>query len=148
MGQNSINTILDIKFIRKIFNFKISILPINSIFGYFWIAFWFISIWTYHIQFFLMGLFCLILSFTDFKHGIQNDMKIPFILSKNNNEKTLTIQDIRDEDLYWEDTEICSGNAILPEGIIEKGDVIYNCKGNVSLRHIPSNIIIGGYMFD
>jgi hypothetical protein len=148
MGQYLISTILDIEIIRKILNFKISILPINSIFGYAWIIFWFIGIWVFHIQFFLMGLFCLILSFTDFKSENKNDIELPFILSRDKETKTLTIETVKNEDLYWEDTEICSGEGILPEGIVEKGNIIYNCKGNVSIRHIPSNIIIGGFNFD
>lgn len=148
MGQYLINSILNIQIIRKILNFKISILPINSIFGYAWIIFWFIAIWVFHIQFFLMGLFCLILSFTDFKSDIKNEMELPFVLSRDKETKTLTIKAIRNEDLYWEDTEICSGDGILPDGIIRGGDIIYDCKGNVSIRHIPSNIIIGGHNFD
>jgi hypothetical protein len=95
-----------------------------------------------------MGLFCLILSFTDFKSENNSDIELPFILSRNNETKTLTIETVKNEDLYWEDTEICSGEAILPDGIIEEGDIIYNCKGNISIRHIPSNIIIGGFNFD
>ena len=148
MGQYLINSILNIEIIKKILSFKISILPINSIFGYIWIIFWFIGIWIFHVQFFLMGLFCLILSFTDFKSENRNNIELPFRLSRDKENKTLKIETVKNQELYWEDTEICSGEAILPDGIIEKGDIIFDCKGNISIRHIPSNIIIGGFNFD
>ena len=61
--------------------------------------------------------------------------------------KTLTVQKIYEKNLRWEDNEICSGNADLPKGTIKEGDVITNCSGNVALRHIPTNTLLGAYDF-
>jgi len=61
--------------------------------------------------------------------------------------KTLTVQKIYDSNFHWQKTEICSGNATLPQGTIKQGDKITNCQGNLALRHIPTNTIIGGFNF-
>jgi len=148
MGQYLIDSILEIEIIKKILNFKIRILPINSIFGYSWIICWFIAIWFYPLQFFFMGLFCLILSLTNFKPTLEREEQLSIIFSQDLENKALILEKLIDDNLNWNDIEICSGEAILPEGIIEKGDIIYNCKGNISLRHIPTNAIFGAYYFE
>jgi len=61
--------------------------------------------------------------------------------------KTLTVQKIYDDNLSWEKTEICSGNAVLPKGDIKPGDTVTNCSGNLALRHVPTNVIFGGFDF-
>ena len=40
-----------------------------------------------------------------------------------------------------------SGDAFLPSGDIKVDDVVSNCSGNVALRHITLNKIIGGFNF-
>ena len=139
--------------IQKIFEILIIIRKYitsnNSIFVYTWIILWFVSIWIYHIQFFLMGLFCLFLSFIDFyDKKNNNDGLLPVIFSPNNKERSLKVIKVLTEDLLWEESEICSGEGILPSGVIKKGDVIINCKGNVSIRHVPSNVIFGAFNFE
>jgi hypothetical protein len=64
------------------------------------------------------------------------------------NTRTLKVQKIYDQDLKWEDNQICSGNAILPAGFVREGDEIKNCKGNIAIRHIPSNKIMGAFNFE
>jgi hypothetical protein len=78
----------------------------------------------------------------------KKDGRLPVIFSLDNDSKTLIIEKLYLEDLNWDDFEICSGNAILPSGLIEEGDIISDCAGNLSLRHIPTNIIFGGFNFD
>ena len=62
--------------------------------------------------------------------------------------KALIVQKIYENDLKWEDHELCSGVANLPTGLMKEGDKIQNCEGNVALRHIPSNKIFGAYNFE
>jgi hypothetical protein len=63
------------------------------------------------------------------------------------NTRTLKVQKLYDDNLKWNEHEICSGTAQLPTGIIKEGDEIKDCKGNVALRHIPSNRLFGGFDF-
>jgi hypothetical protein len=122
---------------------------LNPYFGYAWIIFWFLSIWIFHIQLFLTGLFCLILSFIEFDNIKKDNSGIlPIIFSMNKKECTLTVDELFKENMNWEESEICSGKAILPKGPVQVGDVITNCSGNISLRHAPSNIIFGAFDFD
>ena len=51
-------------------------------------------------------------------------------------------------DLSWNDHEICSGSAMIPSGLVRGGDTITNCSGNVALRHIPTNTLMGAYNFE
>ena len=123
--------------------------PIEKLFGGAWIITWFLAIWVYHIQFFLTGLFCLflailLLSYFDDKKKAE----IPAFFSMDKNTRTLTVQKIHEADLSWDDHEICSGSAIIPSGLVREGDAITNCSGNVSIRHIPTNILIGAYNFE
>jgi len=124
----------------------------EKILGVVWIVSWILAIWAYHLQFFLTGLFCLVLIFILLgKIDKKEEKKIakpPALLSMDKNTKTLTVQKIYEDDLKWEEHEICSGTATLPSGQIKEGDVVTNCKGNLALRHIPSNILIGGFDFE
>lgn len=124
----------------------------EKILGVIWIVSWILAIWVYHIQFFLTGLFCLILVLIlldrlDSKEESINK-KQPAIFSMNKNTRSLKVQKIYEEGLNWRDHEICAGRAELPSGDMKEGDVIKNCKGNVALRHIPSNTLFGGFDFE
>lgn len=33
-------------------------------------------------------------------------------------------------------------------GFVKEGDTITNCSGNVTIRHVPSNKIFGGFNFE
>ena len=123
-------------------------IQIEKLFMYAWILSWFIAIWIYHIQFFITGLFCLLLSYFIFdKADAKWETKHPAVFSMDKNARTLTVQKIYETNLKWEDNEICSGNATLPVGTIKIGDVITDCDGNVALRHIPTNTLLGAYDF-
>ena len=50
-------------------------------------------------------------------------------------------------DLNWKDVEIYSGNATLPSGTIDIGDIITNCTGMVRLDLMPFNTILGIWDF-
>jgi len=124
----------------------------EKILGLAWIISWICAIWIYHIQFFLTGLFCLFLVFIlvgkfDKKEKIKIQ-KPKAVLSMDKSTKTLVVQKIYEDNLKWEEHEICSGDARLPSGFIKEGDVVTNCKGNVALRHVPSNTLIGGFDFE
>lgn len=124
----------------------------EKILGIAWIICWILAIWAYPLQFFLTGLFCLILVFIltskyDKKEE-KNIQKPKAVFSMDKNNKTLTVQKIYEDSLKWDEHEICSGNATLPFGLLKEGDVVKNCKGNVALRHIPSNTLIGGFDFE
>ena len=123
----------------------------EKILGVVWIVSWILAIWIYHVQFFLTGLFCLflviiILSKTDKKE--EKMLKPPAIFTMDKNTRTLTVQKIYEDDLKWDEHEICSGEANLPSGTIKEGDRITNCKGNLALRHVPSNKLLGGFNFE
>ena len=45
------------------------------------------------------------------------------------------------DELIWENISI-EGEAIKPYGIIEKGDIISNCSGNIKIIWIPENHIL------
>ena len=140
--------LLDINIIEKLKSIQKKILPIEKLFGYAWIICWFTAIWIYHIQLFITGLFCLFLSYVIFERtDAKREEKLPVLFSMDKNTRTLTVQKIYNTNLSWEDNEICSGNAVLPSGSIKEGDVVINCNGNVALRHIPTNTLIGAYNF-
>jgi hypothetical protein len=124
----------------------------EKILGVIWITSWICAIWAYHLQFFLTGLFCLFLIFIlvgrfEKKEG-HITQKPPAVLTMDKSTKTLTVQKIYENDLKWEQHEICSGSAEMPNGQIKEGDKITNCKGNIALRHIPTNTLIGGFDFE
>ena len=58
------------------------------------------------------------------------------------------LQKIYETDLSWNDHELCSGSAMIPSGLVKEGDTITNCSGNVALRHIPTNTLMGAYNFE
>jgi len=125
---------------------------IEKILGIVWIISWVCAIWIYHIQFFLTGLFCLFLIFVLIGKFDQKEeatlRKPPAVLAMDKSTRTLKVQKIYDENVKWNEHEICSGNASLPSGVIKEGDVVTNCKGNVAIRHVPSNTLIGGFDFE
>ena len=124
----------------------------EKILGVVWITSWICAIWVYHIQFFLTGIFCLFLILillgrldkTEEKHSSNS----PAVFSMDKNTRTLKVQKIYEDNIKWDDHEICSGVANLPTGLIKEGDVVNNCKGNVALRHVPSNTLFGGFDFE
>jgi len=123
------------------------------ILGIAWIASWFLAIWAYHIQFFLTGLFCLFLTLIllgrfDKKEPVVKKPKMPAIFAMDKTTRSLKVQKLYENNLKWEDHEVCAGTASLPTGTIKEGDVITDCKGNVALRHMPSNSLMGGFDFE
>jgi hypothetical protein len=124
----------------------------EKLLGIIWILSWILAIWIYHLQFFLTGLFCLVLIFILVgkfdKEEEKTTHKTPAIFAMDKNTRTLKVQKIYENNLKWEDHEICAGLCDLPTGEIKEGDQVTNCKGNVAIRHIPSNKIIGGFNFD
>ena len=124
----------------------------DKILGVVWIVSWVCAIWIYHIQFFLTGLFCLFLIFIILgrfdKTEEKKISKPPAIFTMDKNTRTLTVQKIYEDGIKWEEHEICSGVATLPSGEIKEGDTVKDCKGNLALRHIPSNTLLGGFDFE
>ena len=124
----------------------------EKILGIVWITSWILAIWVYHIQFFITGLFCLFLVFILIGRFEKSEEKIipkpPALLAMDKSTRTLTVQKLYDADIKWEDHEICSGSATLPSGVVKKGDTVTNCSGNIALRHVPSNTLLGGFNFD
>jgi len=125
---------------------------VERLLGLGWVICWFLAIWIYHIQFFVTGLFCLFLallisgSFEKSKGHKGDQPPIKLIMDKST--RSLKVQKLYEGGLRWEDYEICSGSTVLPVGSIEEGDTITKCKGNVALRHVPSNRLLGGFEFD
>ena len=124
----------------------------DKILGVIWFVSWVLAIWIYHVQFFLTGLFCLFLIYILLgrfdKKEEKKVPKPPALFSMDKNTKTLTVQKLFKNDLKWEEHEICSGNAKLPSGPVKEGDVVTDCKGNLAIRHIPSNKLVGGFDFE
>jgi len=122
---------------------------IEKIFGGIWILSWIMAIWFYHIQFFLTGVFCLflVLLVMGYLDKGEEAAKQPISFKMDRSTHSLKVQKIYDEGLKWEENEICSGYCNLPTGEIKEGDVIKNCEGNIALRHVPSNTIMGGFDF-
>ena len=126
----------------------------EKLLGLAWITSWVLAIWIYHIQFFLTGLFCLFLVFIMLgkldKHEekTHSRYKPPAVFSMDKNTKTLKVQKLYEADLKWDEHEVCSGMAYLPSGLIKEGDVVTGCKGNVALRHVPTNKLFGGFNFE
>lgn len=125
---------------------------VERLLGLGWVICWFLAIWIYHIQFFVTGLFCLFLallisgSFEKSKDHKADQPPIKFTMDKST--RSLKVQKLYEKGLRWDDYEICSGSTVLPAGTIEEGDTITKCKGNVALRHVPSNRLLGGFDFD
>jgi len=74
----------------------------------------------------------------------------PFIVcSENKTADTLTVNQIdlghggeHVDVLYWEDIEVIYGNATLPSGRVELGDVITNCSKEGSLVYRVTDTIL------
>ena len=126
----------------------------EKILGIVWIISWVCAIWVYHIQFFLTGVFSLFLALLllgrfDRKEEVTKiSEKPPAVFSMDKTTNTLKVQKIYEENLLWDDHEICSGDAELPKGAIKQGDEVKNCKGNLALRHVPSNRLFGCFDFE
>jgi len=123
----------------------------EKILGVVWITSWILAIWAYHVQFFLTGLFCLFLIFIllgRFDKEETHTHKHPAVFAMDKNTRSLKVQKIYEDGIKWDDHEICSGVASLPTGPIKEGDIVTNCEGNVAIRHVPSNTLIGGFNFD
>jgi len=126
----------------------------EKLLGLAWIISWILAIWMYPIQFFLTGLFCLFLSFILLgkfdkrEEKPQQHARPPAVFSMDKNTKTLKVQKLYEDGLKWDEHEVCSGMASLPSGPIKEGDVVTGCKGNVALRHVPSNTLVGGFNFE
>lgn len=124
----------------------------EKVLGAAWIICWLLSIWFYHVQFFLSGLFCLFLLLIALgvfdTTSSEKEHKPPVVLSMDKTKKALVVQRIYEKGLKWDENEVCSGEAELPQGLIKEGDQVTNCEGNVALRHIPSNTLIGGFNFE
>ena len=102
----------------------------------------------YHVQLFLTGIFCLFLAYAIFsKPSTVAKTALPALLVMDKNTRTLTVQEIYENGLKWDDNEVCSGEANLPSGVMKVGDVISDCNGNLALRHIPSNTLFGAFDF-
>jgi hypothetical protein len=125
---------------------------VEQLFGLAWVGCWFLAIWIFHLQFFLTGLFCLFLALLisgNLERGKEHkNHKSPALITMDKSTRTLKVQKLYEKDLRWDDYEVCSGLITLPSGQVKEGDVLKNCKGNVALRHIPSNKLTGGYEFD
>jgi hypothetical protein len=124
----------------------------EKILGVAWILSWVLAIWMYHIQFFLTGLFCLFLVLIlvgklENLEENKNSHRPHAIFSMDKNTNTLRVQKLYEDGLKWDEHEICSGSASLPNGTLKEGDVVKDCKGNVALRHVPSNTLFGGFNF-
>ena len=123
----------------------------DKILGVVWIISWLCAIWIYHLQFFLTGLFCFILILIlvgKFDKEEENILpKPPAVLTMDKSTKTLTVQKLYENDVKWEEHEICSGSAKLPSGSIKEGDTVTDCKGNLALRYKPTNTLLGGFDF-
>lgn len=124
----------------------------EKILGVIWILSWILAIWIYHLQFFLTGLFCLFLILILIgrfdKKEEEIDSRPSTVFSMDKNTRSLKVQKLYEEGLKWDELEICSGAANLPDGVLKEGDTIKNCKGNIALRHIPSNTIFGAFNFE
>lgn len=70
-------------------------------------------------------------------------------LTEDSTKKTLTVTHIgySPKSLNWSDIEV-RGNATLPTGTIDIGDIITNCSGEVVLIFLPENILIGDWIFE
>jgi hypothetical protein len=89
--------------------------------------------------------FCAYLNYTNIT--ITDGFHNPILCSTSLIDKTLTVVQVEDT-YYWEDCEIVSGNATLPSGKVELGDVITNCAGFVRIVHIPTDTLVVAFDFN
>ena len=76
--------------------------------------------------------------------GYTSSPMISFDVNTTNS--NLTVNYVDQSTLNWEDFEII-GNAVIPSGQIDVGDVITNCSDNILIRHISSNAFQGTWVF-
>ncbi|MBU0496493.1 MAG: hypothetical protein KKG04_00875 [Candidatus Thermoplasmatota archaeon] len=121
----------------------------DRFFGYLWIFSWIMAIWVFHMQFFIMGLFCLFLALIIFEKKTKTSMVDHALarLTMDKTQRSLVVQKLCQDGLKWDDYEVCSGQALLPSGPVAEGDIIWNCLGNVALRHVPTNSLLGAFDF-
>jgi hypothetical protein len=64
--------------------------------------------------------------------------------------KTLRITGIENAPNYfnWSDIEVTLGNATLPTGTIDVGDIITNCSGTVVLVYEPYYVALSSWTFN
>lgn len=63
--------------------------------------------------------------------------------------KTLRVTSVEKLSYYeWSEIEVMMGNATLPMGIIDTGDLITNCSGVVKLVYNPSATLLGEWNFE
>ncbi len=124
---------------------------IEKIFALVWILSWVLAIWFYHIQFFLTGLFSLflvLLLLGVFDRNEDTSHRPPVVFSMDKNTRSLKVQKIYENSINWDEHEVCSGYCKLPKGKINEGDMIRDCSGNIAIRHVPSNRLMGGFNFE
>lgn len=63
--------------------------------------------------------------------------------------KTLTVTKVEKYSYYnWSDIEVTMGNATLPTGFIDVGDIITNCSNEVELVYKPQGTQVGRWPFE
>ena len=68
--------------------------------------------------------------------------------SVDNETKTLTVTNINfDDHVNWSDIYILNGNATLPTGNVDLGDVITNCSSKICLVWEPTDTVLGYWDF-
>jgi hypothetical protein len=68
---------------------------------------------------------------------------------KDSANKTLRVTDVEKPSYYkWNEIEVIMGNATLPIGTINTGDLITNCSGVVKLVYNPSATLLGEWNFE
>lgn len=64
------------------------------------------------------------------------------IIELDNYNKTITIVSIeKGTDLVWSNVELLEGDATIPEGSIDEGDIITDCTEILDFKWIPTNEI-------
>jgi len=72
---------------------------------------------------------------------------IYIVFEQNQSVGTLMVTELAHPSGLWKYVEIESGNATLPTGYIDFGDVITNCSGIVRLVWTPSDQLLGEWVF-
>jgi len=90
--------------------------------------------------------------FLGFIDPLPDDVqKTPTIdFDMDNDDGTLTVILVDPAEVFWEDIDqIGSGSCDpFPTGEVQAGDMITNCEGIIRLRYIPTDEVIGVYVFD
>lgn len=71
---------------------------------------------------------------------LDSQHNIPPVLGWMEEGSNLTVTSAS-QDLAWSDFAV-SGCARIPTGTVEAGDIIQECAGRVTIRHIPSNTLV------